>query len=140
MTGTKKEGDGLIRKDFPGGWPGDTTNAFTKAGRTPMQNEAWDYTQKLLQWRKTSIAVTQGKLIHYKPKSGIYIYARIKDGHAVMVILNSALKDETVPMDRYSDITAGFSTGRDVITDKVIDIKNSVTIPAKGEYVLELGK
>jgi len=140
MTGTKKEGDGLIRKDFPGGWPGDTTNAFTKAGRTPMQNEAWDYTQKLLQWRKTSIAVTQGKLIHYKPKSGIYIYARIKDGHAVMVILNSALKDETVPMDRYSDITAGFSTGRDVITDKVIDIKSSVTIPAKGEYVLELGK
>ena len=140
MTGTKKEGDGLIRKDFPGGWPGDTTNAFTKAGRTAMQNEAWDYTQKLLQWRKTSIAVTQGKLIHYKPKSGIYIYGRNKDGHAVMVILNSALKDETVPMDRYSDITAGFTMGRDVITDKVIDIKNPITIPAKGEYVLELGR
>jgi len=57
-----------------------------------------------------------------------------------MVMLNSALTDETVPMGRYTDITAGFTKGRDVVTDKVIDIKNSVTVPAKGEYVLELGK
>src|ERR1700759_549459 len=64
MPGTKAEGDGHIRKDFPGGWPGDTINAFTKAGRTTMQNEAWDYMQKLLQWRKTNPAVTQGTLIH----------------------------------------------------------------------------
>jgi glycosidase len=140
MTGTKEEGDGLIRKDFPGGWPGDTTNAFTKAGRTPMQNEAWDYMQKLLQWRKTNIAVTQGKLIHYKPQSGVYVYARIKDEHTVLVILNSAITDKTVQMDRYSDVIGSYTMGRDVITDKTIDIKTAITVPAKGEFVLELGK
>ncbi|MFL5772546.1 MAG: alpha-amylase family glycosyl hydrolase, partial [Flavisolibacter sp.] len=42
MTGTKEEGDGNLRKDVPGGWPEDSTNEFTKAGRTAMQNEAWD--------------------------------------------------------------------------------------------------
>jgi neopullulanase len=140
MTGTKEEGDGLIRKDFPGGWPGDKTDEFTNAGRTDMQNKAWNYMQKLLQWRKTSVAVTQGKLIHYAPKGGIYVYGRIKDNHTVLVILNSALTDQTVKMDRFTDLTAGYTQGRDVITSQSFDIKDTVTIPAKGEYILELSK
>ncbi len=36
MSGEKWEGDGSLRKDFPGGWPGDTVDAFTRAGRTPL--------------------------------------------------------------------------------------------------------
>jgi glycosidase len=138
MTGTKQEGDGRIRKDFPGGWPGDTTNAFTKAGRSPMQNEAWDYMQRLLQWRKTSVAVTQGTLLHYTPKSGVYVYGRIKDDHTVMVMLNSSLKDQTVKLDRFSDIIGTHTAGRDVITGNILDLKDSITIPAKGEFILDL--
>jgi len=141
MTGTKEQGDGRLRKDFPGGWPGDTTNAFVRSGRTPMQNEAWDYMQKLLQWRKTSTAITQGTLIHYAPnKSGVYVYGRIKDKHTVMVMLNGTTTDQTVQMGRFSDITANYTQGRDVITSKTMDITNTVTIPAKGEYILELSK
>jgi len=138
MTGTKEEGDGLLRKDFPGGWAGDATNAFTKEGRTEMQNEAWDYMQKLLQWRKTSPAVTQGELIHYAPKDGVYVYGRIKDNHKVVVMLNSSLTDQTVQMDRFTDITGGFTKGRDVITSQVVDITKKVTVPAKGEYIFDL--
>ena len=33
MTGNKDKGDGDIRRDFPGGWPGDSINAFTTNGR-----------------------------------------------------------------------------------------------------------
>ncbi|WP_158800320.1 glycoside hydrolase family 13 protein [Pedobacter sp. L105] len=139
MTGTKEEGDGALRKDFPGGWPGDQTDAFSSNGRTAIQNEAWNYTQKLLQWRKNSAAVTQGKLIHYAPnKSGVYVYGRIKDNHTVMVILNSALKEQTVQMDRFSDIIGKNTKGHDVITSSTIDLTKSVTIPSKGEYVLDL--
>jgi glycosidase len=139
MTGTKAEGDGRIRKDFPGGWPGDTTNAFTKTGRTPMQNEAWDYLRTLLQWRKTNIAVTQGNLIHYAPdKSGVYVYGRMKGKHIVLVMLNGTQEDKAVQMSRFSDITGSFTRGRDVITCQVIAIDKSVTIPAGGEYILEL--
>lgn len=29
MSGTKAEGDGIIRTDFPGGWAGDPKDAFT---------------------------------------------------------------------------------------------------------------
>lgn len=140
MSGTKEEGDGRIRKDFPGGWPDDKIDQFSKAGRTDMQNEAWNYMQKLLQWRKTNVAITQGKMIHYAPKGGIYVYGRIKDNHTVLVILNSALTDQPVKMDRFTDLTAGFTQGRDVITSQSFDIRNTVTIPAKGEYILELSK
>jgi glycosidase len=140
MSGTKEEGDGRLRKDFPGGWPDDITDQFSEAGRTDMQNKAWNYLQKLLQWRKTSVAVTQGKMIHYAPKGGIYVYGRIKNNHTVLVILNSAITDQTVKMDRFTDLTAGYTQGRDVITSQSFDIKNTVTIPAKGEYILELSK
>ena len=140
MTGTKEEGDGKLRKDFPGGWQGDKTDEFSKTGRTDMQNEAWDYLQNLLQWRKNSIAITQGKLIHYAPKNGIYVYGRIKDNHTVLVILNGTTTDQTLQMGRFSDITGHYSSGRDVITSSVVDIKNMITVPAKGEYILELSK
>ena len=139
MTGTKQEGDGNLRKDFPGGWPDDKVDQFSKSGRTDLQNEAWDYMQKLLQWRKTSVAVTQGKLMHYAPKNGIYVYARIKDDHTVMVILNSAVTDQTVKMDRFTDIVGNYTTGKDVITSKSFILKDGITIPAKGEYILDLG-
>ena len=140
MTGTKEEGDGRLRKDFPGGWPGDKTDAFSKTGRTDMQNEAWDYMQKLLQWRKNSVAVTQGKLIHYAPKNGIYVYGRIKNNNTVLVILNGSASEQTLQMGRFSDITGDFRSGRDIITSRSFDIKNPITIPGKGEYILELGK
>ncbi len=140
MTGTKEQGDGKLRKDFPGGWTGDSTNAFTSAGRTAMQNEAWTYMQKLLQWRKTSVAVTQGKLIHYAPnQSGVYVYGRMKDHHAVMVMLNSSLTDKSIALNRFSDIITGYTKAHDVITSKTFNLSDgNITVPAKGEYILEL--
>ena len=38
MNGTKEVTDGNVRKDFPGGFAGDTHNAFTAEGRTRAEN------------------------------------------------------------------------------------------------------
>lgn len=140
MTGTKEEGDGKLRKDFPGGWQTDTTNQFSRSGRTDMQNEAWVYLQKLLLWRKHNQAITRGKLIHYSPRSGVYVYGRIKNNQTVLVILNENLTDQVVEMNRFSDVIQNYTKGRDIITEKTVDLRNSVTIPGKGEYILELSK
>ena len=67
FTGTKNEGDGIIRKDMPGGWQGDERSVFTSEGRTDMENEAWNYMSTILNWRKTSEAVKHGDLIQYAP-------------------------------------------------------------------------
>ena len=55
-----------LRADFPGGFPGDTQNAFTLEGRTKRQAEFFDFYQKLLQLRKSYPALSQGRMIHLR--------------------------------------------------------------------------
>ncbi len=73
MTGNKESGDGDIRKDFPGGWRDDRLNAFVPEGRTTEQSNYFEFTKKLLQWRKTSRAVHYGKFLHFIPVNG-FVY------------------------------------------------------------------
>jgi neopullulanase len=139
MTGTKEGGDGGIRKDFPGGWKDDSANAFTAAGRSPKQNEAWNYMQKLLHWRAGNKAVTEGKLIHYAPgNNGCYVYARIKDNKTALIILSGSNKDQLLSMDRYKDVTGSFTVGVDVITGKEFSLTSQVNVPARGVLVMDL--
>jgi len=88
MAGDKNKGDADIRRDFPGGWNGDTNNAFTKAGRTTEQNQYFDFTSKLFNWRKTNEAVHFGKMKHYIPDNNVYVYFRYTDTQSVMVVMN----------------------------------------------------
>ena len=139
MYGNKSEGDGNIRKDFPGGWAGDPVDAFTSAGRTDLQNQAWDYLKRLLNWRKQSEAVTTGQLIHYTPdESGCYVYARVKGNQTVLVVMNGTNEDRTLDMNRFHEVIQGKQVGKDVISGKTIDIANTMNIAARGVYVLEL--
>jgi len=140
MTGEKKDGDGNLRKDFPGGWQDDPVNAFTASGRTPLQNEAFDYLRKLLQWRKTNSAVAGGKLIHYAPdwQTQCYVYARIKDNSRVLVILNGSDKEQTLLTEKYREVLENAVSGKDVISGKMIDLKKEIHVSAKEVYVIEL--
>jgi len=138
---TKQQGDGAIRMDMPGGFPGDTRSVFTREGRTAEENEAFDYMQKILQWRKTSEAVRRGKLIQYAPvreHGDCYVYARIKDDKTVLVVLNGSDRDADISMDRYSDVIGSFTSGRDVVTGEVLNLTNKLHVPARGTYILDL--
>ena len=139
MSGTKVEGDGIIRTDFPGGWAGDPKDAFTPEGRTDLQNQAWDYMRKLLNWRQKCDAVKEGKLIHYTPdKSGCYVYARVKDNKTVLVLMNGTDQDQTLDMNRFHEVVKDYRSGKDIITDTTVAIDTAVHIPARGVYILEL--
>ena len=139
MTGEKREGDGNLRKDFPGGWQGDSVNAFTKAGRTDLQNEAFDYMKKLLQWRKTNPAIAGGDLIHYVPsQTQCYVYARIKGNNTVLVILNGSNREQTLSPEKYREVIKNAVSGKDIITDKTINLQEGIVVPAKGTYIIEL--
>jgi glycosidase len=139
MTGKKEEGDGNIRKDFPGGWDGDTVNAFTAEGRTPRQNEAWNYMKRLLDWRKDNKAVIEGDLIHYAPDmNNCYVYARIKDERTTLVILNGGDEDQLLEMERYRDVTGSYTRGVDVITGRELDVTAQINVPARGVLVMDL--
>ncbi|MCQ2334354.1 MAG: alpha-amylase family glycosyl hydrolase [Paludibacteraceae bacterium] len=132
--------DYRMRIDMPGGWEEDTVSVFTPEGRTARQNEAYDFASKLLQWRRHSRAVAEGRLLHYTPDNltHCYVYARVVEGETVLVVLNGSDREQTVPMARFSEVTAGFTCGKDVLTEELMDITSNLTISPRGVLILEL--
>ena len=138
---TKQQGDGAIRIDMPGGFPGDTRSVFTREGRSAEENEAWDYMQKILQWRKGSKAIAEGKLIQYAPlreHGDCYVYARIKDDETVLVVLGGSDRDVDIDLSRYSDVIGSYTAGKDVLTDGIHSMVGKLHVPARGAYIFEL--
>lgn len=140
MRGEKQKGDGDIRHDFPGGWPGDELDAFTAAGRSPEQNEIFDFVKKLLNWRKNNPVIHTGGLKHFIPENDVYVYFRYNDDKKVMVVLNNADEEShTLSMKRYAEMLEGVNEGVDIISGQpVTGLKQSLTVPAKTAMIIEL--
>ena len=136
MYANKSVNDGALRENFPGGWPGDKNNAFTAEGRTDLQNEYFNFTKKLLNWRKGNEAVAFGKLTHFCIRNGVYVYARQKDGNTVTVIMNGTSKEQTISLDPYKEVLPK-SEAFDVISGKTIKLSNDLTIGKRGILVLD---
>lgn len=143
MQGDKnKGGDADIRRDFPGGWKGDSQNAFNPKTQTLEQKEFHDYTQKLLNWRKGKEVIHTGKTKHYMPKEKVYVYFRYNDNDKVMVIINNNEKEQTFNLDRFAESLNGVSKGKDVISGKEFSVspQNKITVSGKSSLILELQK
>ncbi len=138
MDGDGYKGHGKIRKDFPGGWAKDSINAFVKEGRSPEQNDVFNYLKKLLNYRKTSEALKVGKTLHFIPADGIYVYFRYTDEDCVMVILNNNKVAKKVNTTRYSEKLSKYSKGTNVITGRVVNDLNLINIKAKSAIVIQL--
>jgi neopullulanase len=138
MTGDKGKGDGDIRKDFPGGWAGDSNNAFAKSGRTDEQQKYFDFTSKLFSWRKTNKAVHFGKMKHFLPENNVYVYFRTNENQSVMVIMNDSGTAQTIKTDRFNEGIQSYKTGKDVLTGKIIDLKSDISLESKSFLILEL--
>jgi len=140
MTGKESDGHGFIRKDFPGGWTSDTINAFSGIGLSEQQKEAQDYLKKLLNWRKTSAAVQTGKLKHFIPENGTYVFFRSSESETIMVVLNKNKEQIKLPTARYSEVLNSFSSARNILTDEnILDLKD-IIVPAESPLILKLNK
>lgn len=130
---------GIIRTDFPGGWPGDKMNAFTGQGLTKEQLDMQQFTKKLLNWRKTSEAVQKGKLTHYAPYKGVYVYFREQGDERVMVILNKNEKPYELELAKFAPQLKSIKQGTDVITGQTYNLgQPKVSLPPKAPVILEL--
>ena len=138
MNGDKGKGDAAIRKDFPGGWSGDENNAFIKSGRTLEQEEFFNFTSKLFQWRKTNEAVHFGKMTHYIPENNVYVYFRYTDINTVMVVMNNGANNQTIKTNRFQESIINYTTGTDILSGKVLDLNSEITLEGKSVLILEL--
>jgi len=141
MEGDKNKGDGYIRADFPGGWPGDGRSCFTTDGMTPAEKDAFLFTRNLLNWRKDNEVIHTGKLKHYIPEDNLYVYFRYTDKESVMVILNNSDKESrTITRERYMESMDGYHTGFEIISGTSIDDLKSFKIAPKSAMIIELKK
>ena len=135
MPGDKGEGDGTLRKDFPGGWTGDKTNCFTREGRTKLQNEAFDYTRKLLNWRKGNEAVGKGTLKHFSIANGTYVYERKYGNQSAVIIMNGTDKPQELDLTPYKEILPK-AQATDVLSGKTINLKGKLSLKQRESLLL----
>lgn len=141
MRGNKeKGGDADIRRDFPGGWKSDKQNAFNPATQTTEQKEFYQFTQKLLNWRKGKDVIHTGKTKNFVPKDGVFTYFRYNDKESVMVVINNNIKDQTLDLKYFEESLKGFSKGKEVISGKEFSLQNTLTVPAQTPFIIELEK
>lgn len=138
MHGNKSKYDGDIRLDVPGGWAEDKENHFTREGRSDLQNEAFDFLQKLLKWRKGNDIIANGKMKHYVVNNGVYLYERYLNNKKVVVVMNGTTSDVELKLDRYAETLGNSKGGFDIISNKNIELSNTLKLTPRQTIILEL--
>ena len=137
MNGTKAKTDGYVRQDFPGGWAGDTNNAFTEEGRTKAQNDIFHWTSRLLHWRKGNEVITKGSQTQFCTYNGIYVIARQYNGKNVMTIINGKKEAGELNVKRYAEIIGNAEKATDVTTGCNVAINQNIKLRPRQTMVLE---
>ena len=140
MKGSKAKGDADIRQDFPGGWPSDEKNAFTAQGRSNIQNEYFDFTKKIMNWRKNKSVVHYGAFKHFIPKNNVYAFMRMnnKSNEKVLVIINNSTETQNFEFEPLKEYLKDVNTGKEIISNKEISLLKKLEIKEKSSMIIEL--
>jgi|TARA_B110000263_G_scaffold250193_1_gene271461 glycosidase len=137
MNDFDKPGDhGLVRTDFPGGWEGDTVNAFTGKGLSTEQKDMQQFVKKVLNYRKTSKAIHEGKTVHFAPKDGVYALFRILQDETVVVILNKNEKSLDLDLSRFEEVGLKGKTFNNIISSEEMVWGDTIKLNKKGILLL----
>ena len=137
MNGTKEVTDGNVRKDFPGGFAGDSKNAFTGAGMTKAENAMFTWLSRLLHWRQGNDVVIKGSQKQFIPYKGVYVVARQYNGKNVMTVINGTKKPATLAVNRYAEVIGAAKSAKDVLTDSTVNLAADVQLQPRQVLVLE---
>ena len=140
MNGTKRRSDGYVRKDFPGGFPGDTHNAFTKEGRTRSEAAMFNWLSRLLHWRNGNETIIRGYQTQFIPHNGIYVIARRWHRNTVMTIINGTSKEQVLEVKRYEELLndgQDLTKVEDVPTGECYNLTKNLKMKPRQTLVLE---
>ena len=140
MNSDENPGDhGLIRTEFPGGWPDHLKNAFTGNGLSNDEKQTQLFFKELLNWRKNNKVIHKGELIQFSPKeNGIYSFFRVLDSKLVWVIFNRNNSSRIIDTSRFEELISNKEYGYDVLNKKRISVKNSIEIDKKSALIIEI--
>ena len=128
------EDHGLLRANFPGGFPNDSTDAFTEQGRTENQNDIFNFLRKLLHLRKEYPSLAKGKLIHFPPVDDVYHYIKSYDDEIVLIIINGSKENKTFTLNSNEKYFSSIKNFYDLYTGEAISFgENEKTIMERYE-------
>jgi len=154
MNGTKAVTDGNVRRDFPGGFPGDAHSAFTREGRTRQEQQMFLWLSRLLHWRQNNPIIISGRQTQFIPYGGVYVIARrlAADGSqsadgataqrgkrptTVLTVLNGTTKPAAMQVNRYREVIGTATRARDVLTGRYYDLSHDIQLRPRQSLVLE---
>lgn len=139
MANPNSDSHGEIRGEFSGGWDDHSSNAFTQKGLSPKQKEAQKLIKTLFNYRKNTPALHDGKLMHFAPENGVYVYFRYTDSQKVMVILNKNPKAQKLDVSHFAEMLEGVSEGKDILSGETVDLRQRLTLDGEAARVIEIG-
>jgi glycosidase len=101
-------GDPDNRREFPGGWPGDTRDAFSPSGRTASAESVVQHVRRLARLRVELEPLRRGELVHLLVADQTYAFARKGSGGPVVVVFNNGSGAAVVEVETAS---AGLAEG-----------------------------
>jgi glycosidase len=132
--------DGLVRLDFPGGWNGDSKNAFTGAGLSADELSVQTLVKNLAIFRKNSSALQTGQLMQYVPQNGLYVYFRYDATQTIMCVMNTGKDAMDIDFSKYPERTNGFIKAKSVTGKQVLNLADKPEIEPMQMWVMELLK
>ena len=137
MNGTKEVTDGNVRKDFPGGLPGDKKNCFTAEGRTKAENAMFRWLSNILHWRNGNETIIRGMMKQFIPYNGIYVVARSWHRNNVVTILNGTSKPATLEIARYAELIENQTEAVDITTGRTVSLQKDIKLRPRQTMILE---
>jgi len=129
------------RRDFPGGFPGDSRDAFTASGRTPEEQDVFAHVHSLLDLRKSHPALRTGKQWHIGWDETYYAFLRELPEEKILVIYNNAGQARALeiplgdtPLEKSHQLQALFGN----VSATIDDGKVRVTLPAQSTAIFSV--
>jgi len=94
------------RRDFPGGFPGDSRNAFQASGRTSLEQETWEWTRNWIELRRKYSAIRNGRLTDLYFDDDAYVFSRHNQEQTLVIAINRSSQTRKLTMD-----ASGFPDG-----------------------------
>lgn len=129
---------GTLRAPFPGGFPSDERNAFTKEGRNDYENIFYNHLNKLLQIRKKYKALQKGKLIHFPPVDETYIYFREFENEKLLIIVNGNEDEKEIDLTSYSHLMKNKYLLKNVLNEYEFEISSKIQINKMSAVIFEI--
>ena len=75
---------------------------------------------------------------HYVVNNGVYLYERYLNNKKVVVVMNGTTSDVELKLDRYAETLGNSKGGFDIVSNKNIELSNTLKLTPRQTIILEL--